>query len=60
MVKFNNLGLALGMASTFLRQCDERVKAKSQKSFSADSYFLRSFREKTSRGVFCSHSLDRQ
>ena len=60
MVKFNNLGLALGMASTFLHQCDKRVKAKSEKIFGADSYFLRSFREKTGRGPFCSHSLDRQ
>ena len=31
MVKFNNLGLALGMASTFLHQCDKGLKLKVRK-----------------------------
>ena len=60
MVKFNNLGLALGMASTFLHQCDKGLKLKVRKFLVLIPTFLRSFREKTSRGPFYSHSLDRQ
>ena len=51
LIKFNNLGLALGMALK-LHKCGKRVETKNQKCFEANSYVCRSFRGKTGRGPF--------
>ena len=49
--KFNNLGLALGMA-LILQQCGKRVKIKTRKVLEANSCVCRSYRGKTNRGAF--------
>ena len=50
--KFNNLGLALGMALKFNTNVAEKVKIKSQKVLGGNSYICRSYKGKTDRGTF--------
>ena len=50
--KFNNLGLALGMALKTKYQRGRKVKIKSQKFSGANSYICKSYKGKTGRGLF--------
>ena len=44
------LGTGTSYKPETLRQCDKKVKTKSQKVFGANSYVCRSYRGKTGRG----------
>ena len=48
-LKFNNLGLALGVTLTFYTSVAKRAKTKTQKVFWAKPYVCRSYRGKTVR-----------
>ena len=59
LVKFNNLGLALGMALKF-DHCGKKFKTKSQRVFGTNSFAGRSDRGKTGKGKgpFCTPILN--
>ena len=53
-LKFNNLGLALGMALKFYTSVTKGLKRKSQKVLGVNSYICRCYKGKTCRGKpFC-------
>ena len=51
--RFNNLGLALGIALNFYTSVEKELKPKVIWFYGANSYVCKSYMRKTGRGAFC-------